>query len=66
MWLRGSIRDAYAIAKTNLEKAVKCQKRDNGKTSRTISFQHGDWVWSIYPPVSGGTEIKGLEWFWLR
>ncbi len=32
-WLRGSIRDAHAMTKTNLKKAAKCQKRGYGKPS---------------------------------
>ncbi len=32
-WLRGSIRHAHAIARTNLKKAGKSQKKGYGKTS---------------------------------
>ncbi len=53
-WLRGSIRDAYAIARANLKKAAKCQKKGYGETSRSAVFRQGDWVWRVYPPVSGG------------
>ncbi len=53
-WLRGSIRDANAIARANLKKAAKCQKNGYGKTSRSAVFRRGDWVWRVYPPVSGG------------
>ena len=48
-WLRRSIRDAQAMARTNLKKAAKCQKRGYGKASRTAVFQLGDWVWHVYP-----------------
>ncbi len=32
-WLRGSIRDAHAIARANLKKAAKHQKKGYGETS---------------------------------
>ncbi len=53
-WLRGSIKDAHTSARTNLKKVNKRQKRGYGAPSRTVSFQHGDWVWRTYPPISGG------------
>ena len=43
-WLRGSIRDAHAIARGNLKKAAKRQKKGYGKTSRSAMFQRGDCV----------------------
>ncbi len=51
--LHGSIRDNHAIARTNLKKAAKRQKKGYGETSRSAVFQRGDWVWRVYPPVSG-------------
>ncbi len=51
-WLRGSIRDAHTLA--NLKKAAKWQKRGYGEASRDTCFKRGDWVWRVYPPVSGG------------
>ncbi len=53
-WLRGSIRDAHAMARTNFKKAAKHQKRGYGKTSRTAVLQRGGLAWCVYPPVSGG------------
>ncbi len=53
-WLRGSIRDAHAIARANLKKAAKQQKKGYGETSQSAVFRRGDWVWRIYPLVSGG------------
>ncbi len=54
-WLRRSIRDAHAIARTNLKKAAKCQNKGYGETNQAAAvFQRGDWVWHVYPPVSGG------------
>ncbi len=53
-WLRGSIRDAHAIARAKLKKAAKHQKKTYGKTSQFAVFRRGDWVWCVYPPVSGG------------
>ncbi len=53
-WLRGSHRDAHALARANLKKAAKRQKRGYGESNRPVSFQRGDWVWRMYPPVSGG------------
>ncbi len=38
-WLYRSIRDAHAIARTNLKKAVKSQKKAYGETSRSAVFQ---------------------------
>ena len=53
-WLRGCIRDAHTLARTNLKKAAKRQKRGYGEASRDTCFKRGDWVWRVYPPVSGG------------
>ncbi len=53
-WLKGSIRDAHTIARENLKKAAKRQKKGYGEVSRNVCFQRGDWVWHVYPPVSGG------------
>ncbi len=44
-WLRGSIRDAHAIARANLKKAAKRQKKGSGEASRSAVFRRGDWVW---------------------
>ncbi len=44
-WLCGSIRDAHNLARANLKKAAKRQKRGYGEASRDTCFQHGDWVW---------------------
>ena len=52
-WLCGSIRDAHTLARANLKKAAKRQKRGYGKDSRD-TCQRGDWVWRVFPPVSGG------------
>ncbi len=64
-WLRGSIRDAHTLARTNLKKAAKRQKRGYGESSRTVSFQRGDWVWCTYPPVCGGKFRYQKRWPWL-
>ncbi len=53
-WLKGSIRDAHTTARENLKKAAKRQKKGYGEASRNVCFQRGDWVWRVYPPVSGG------------
>ncbi len=53
-WLRCSIRDAHTLARANLKKAAKQQKRGYGEASRDTCFQRGDRVWRVYPPVSGG------------
>ncbi len=53
-WLLGSIRDAHTLARANLKKAAKWQKRGYGEASRDTSFKRGGWVWRVYPPVSGG------------
>ena len=53
-WLKGSIRDAHTLARENLKKAAKRQKKGYGEASRNVCFQRGDWVWHVYPPVSGG------------
>ncbi len=52
-WLHGSIWDDHALARANLKKAAKRQKRGYAEASRNVCFQHHDWVWRIYPPVSG-------------
>ena len=52
-WLRGFIRDAHTLARANLKKAAKRQKSGYGEASRDACFQRGDWVWGVYPPVSG-------------
>ncbi len=43
-WLRRSIIDAHAIARTNLKRAAKCQKKGYGETSLSAVLQGGDWV----------------------
>ncbi len=43
-WLRGSIRDAHTLARANLKKAAKLQKRSYGESNLTVNFQCGDWV----------------------
>ncbi len=53
-WLKGSIRDAHTLARENLKKATKRQKKGYGEASQNVCFQRGDWVWRVYPPVSGG------------
>ncbi len=58
-WLKGSIWDAHTLARENLKKAAKRQKKGYGEASRRqcfrrLCFQRGDWVWRVYPPVSGG------------
>ncbi len=53
-WLRSSLRDTHTLARANLKKAAKRQKRGYGESNRPVNFQHGDWVWRTYPPVSGG------------
>ncbi len=53
-WLCGLIRDAHTIARTNLKKAAKRQKKGYGETSQATVFQRGDCVWHVYPRVSGG------------
>ncbi len=51
--------DAHALAKTNLKKAVKRQKRSYGESSQTVCLHHGDWVWHIFTPHSvGGTALQ--------
>ncbi len=47
-WLRVSVRNTHAVAKTNLKKTAKHQKRGYGETKLTICFQRGDWVWHVY------------------
>ncbi len=42
------------MARANLKKAAKRQKRGYGEASRDTCFKRGDWVWRVYPPVSGG------------
>ena len=68
-WLRGSIRDAHAMARTNLKEAAKCLKRGYGETSQTATFQQGDWVRRVYPlavVVNCSTEIEGHGLCWLK
>ncbi len=43
--LKGSIRDAHTIARQNLKKAAKRQKKGYPEASRNVYFQCGDWVW---------------------
>ena len=64
-WLCGSTRDAHAIARTNLTRAAKHQKKGYVETSRSAVFQRGDWVWRVYPPVSGGKLRYRKRGLWL-
>ena len=57
-WLRASRRDEHSVASTNLKKSAKRQKRGYGKASRTFKFERGDWVWHVYPSVTGG-KLRG-------
>ncbi len=50
--LCGSILDAHTLARTNVKKVAKWQKRGYGETSRTTYFQCGDGVCCTYPLVS--------------
>ncbi len=60
-WLKGSIPDAHTLARENLKKAAKRQKKGYGEASRNICFQCGDWLWRVYPPVSGG-KLRYRNW----
>ncbi len=53
-WLHTSLRDVHTVARTNLKKSAKQQKRGYGKASRTVKFQRGDRVWRVCPSVTGG------------
>ena len=52
-WLHASLRDAHTVARANLKKSAKRQKRGYGEASHTVKFQCGDWVWHVYPSVPG-------------
>ncbi len=68
-WLRGSIRDAHTLARANLKKAAKRQKRGYGEASHDTFFQRGDWVWQVYPQpvvVNPAIKIGGPGWCWLK
>ncbi len=51
--LRAYIRDKHTVTRANLRKSTKRQKRGYGESSHTIKFQCGNWVWHVYPSVSG-------------
>ncbi len=55
-WLHASIRDVHTVARVNLKKSAKWQKRGYGEASHIVKFQCGDWVWRVYPSVSGGKQ----------
>ena len=66
-WLRGSIRDAHAIARANLKKAAKCQKKVmvkpvdplcSGEETGCGVFIHLSAV------VNYATETEGHGWCW--
>ena len=41
---------AYCLVRQNLRKSTERQKRLYDTNTQTQSFQHGDWVWVVYPP----------------
>ncbi len=43
--LCASLRGVHTVARTNLKKSAKWQKRGFGEASHTVKFQCGDWVW---------------------
>ena len=67
-WLKGSIQDDHALARENLKKAAKRQKKPYGEASRNVCFQRGDFGAFIPQSVVVNCVIKPEPsgWCWLK